>query len=125
MIFVNYIFVFLLQKFGVHFIIMSEALGEKEKLRLKVVRLHNQSHNDNTIARKLKVSPKFVHNTLRKLNDIRSIKDRPRSGRPRKLTVYDKIRLVKEVKGRERQSTRKIAAIFKTSKSEKISQVYG
>jgi len=102
---------------------MSGALDEKEKLRLRVVRLPNQSHNDNTIARKLKVSPKFVHNTLRRLNDIGSIKDRPRSGRPRKLTVNDKKRLVKEVKGHERRSTRKIAAIFKTSKSEKISHV--
>ena len=99
---------------------MSGVLDEKEKLRLKVVRLHNQNLNDNTITRKLKVTPKFVSNTLLKLNDIGSIKDRPRSGRPSKLTASDKKRLVKQAKGHERRSSRKIAATFKTSESEKI-----
>jgi len=101
---------------------MSGVLDEKEKLRLKVVRLSNQGHNDNTIARKLKVTPKFVRSTIRRLNAIGSIKDRPRSGRPRKLTAADTKRLVNEVKGHERRSTRKVAATFKTSKSEKISR---
>ena len=100
--------------------IMSEVLKEKEKLRLKVARLHNQSLNDDTVARKLKVTPEFVRNTLLRLNDIGGIKDRPRSGRPSKLTASDKKRLVKQAKGHERRSTRKIAATFKTSKSEKI-----
>ena len=102
---------------------MSGALTENQKLRLKIVRLHNENRNEYNIARKLHVCPKFVHYTICRLNDIGSIKDRPRSGRPRKLTILDKKRLVKEVKGHERRSTRKIAATFKTSKSEKISHV--
>ena len=101
---------------------MSGALTENQKLRLKIVRLHNENRNEYNIARKLHVCPKFVHYTICRLNDIGSIKDRPRSGRPRKLTILDKKRLVKEVKG-HRRSTRKISATFKTSKSEKISHV--
>ena len=69
---------------------MSGALTENQKLRLKIVRLHNENRNEYNIARKLHVCPKFVHYTICRLNDIGSIKDRPRSGRPRKLTILDK-----------------------------------
>ena len=57
---------------------MSGALTENQKLRLKIVRLHNENRNEYNIARKLHVCPKFVHYTICRLNDIGSIKDRPR-----------------------------------------------
>ncbi len=101
---------------------MSTELNEKEKLRLKVVRLRNEGHSKETIARKLKVSLKIVRNTLSRLNEIGSVKDRLRSGRPHKLDESDQKRLVKAVKGHERRSTRKTAATFKTAKSGRVSK---
>ena len=53
---------------------MSGALTENQKLRLKIVRLHNENRNEYNIARKLHVCPKFVHYTICRLNDIGSIK---------------------------------------------------
>ena len=44
---------------------MSGALTENQKLRLKIVRLHNENRNEYNIARKLHVCPKFVHYTIR------------------------------------------------------------
>jgi transposase len=101
---------------------MASELSDQEKSRLKVLRLRDEGHTPKSIARKLKVSPKFVRNTIDRMREIGSIKDRPRSGRPRKLKAGDEVRLVKTVKGHERRSTRKTAATFKTSKSEKISK---
>ena len=100
---------------------MSKDLTEKEKKRLKVVRQWKSGRSELAIARKLDVTPKFVTGTLDRLIDIGSVKDRPRTGRPCKLSESDRKRLVKAVKGRERRSTRKTAATFKT-KSGKVSK---
>ncbi len=101
---------------------MSKELTEKEKKRVKVVRLWNKGHSHEAIARKLEVSPKFVRGTIDRLTDIGGVADRPRTGRPRKLSESDRKRLVKGVKGRERRSTRKTAATFKSTKSGRVSK---
>jgi transposase len=99
---------------------MSEKLTDLEKKRLKVIRLHGEGHSQGAIQRKLGVSPKFIKNTLNRFNETGGVKDRPRSGRPQRLSSEDKKRLVKAVKGRERQSLRKTAATFKTVKSGRV-----
>ena len=101
---------------------MATPLSDKEKLRLRVVRLRDEGHAQKAISRKLKMSTKFVKETINRLKEIGSVKDRPRSGRPLKLNANDQKRLVKEVKGRERRSVRKTAATFKTSKSGRVSK---
>lgn len=101
---------------------MTTQLSRQELLRLKVVRLKTEGHTLTAIARKLKVSPKFARNAISRMKSIGSIKDRLRSGRPRKLDAKDQERLVKEVKGRERRSLRKTAATFKSSKSGRVSK---
>jgi transposase len=99
---------------------MSIQLSEREKVRVKILDLHDKRFSNKAIARQLNVAPTTVATTLRRNIETGSIKDRPRPGRPRKIEGEAVKRLVKRVKGRERQSTRKTAASFKATKGQRV-----
>lgn len=101
---------------------MATQLNEKEKLRLKMVKLRAEGHTNQYIAKKLKVTLKVVRYTFSRLKETGSIKDRLRPGRPHKLNEGDIKRLVKGVKGRERRSTRKTSSTFKSTISGRVSK---
>lgn len=99
---------------------MAELLTEKEKERFKAQQLHSKGKSDGYIAAHLNKSKKWVKRVLERFEELGTFKDRPRKGRPKKLTPRDQNRLVNQVKGKARQSLRKTSASFKTSKKEKV-----
>src|SRR4051794_15918491 len=80
---------------------MASPILTREKKRLQVVKLAQEGSSQKYIARKLSVDTKYVRRTLNKIYNIGSIKDRPRTGRPRKLNDKSRNQLVKSMKGRE------------------------
>ena len=101
---------------------MSARLTEREKLRVNVIKLHEKGFSNSAITRKLNTTLGLVKRTLDKVLTMGSVKDEPRSGRPRQVEGAAAKRLVNQVKGRERASTRKTAAVFKVRKNEKVSR---
>lgn len=101
---------------------MSDKLSPQEKVRLKVIQLHGKGLSNSTIARRLSIDTRTVQYTIQRFNESGSVKDRARTGRPKKLSAGDRARLLKKVKGRERQSSRKTSASFKSTKSGKVSK---
>jgi transposase len=97
---------------------MVKQLGRTERRRLAAFKLHHQGKSTGAIARKLKASPHFVRNAVSRLEETGSVYDRPRSGRKPALAGIERERLVKKVKGRKRQSTRKTVAQLKSKMSK-------
>lgn len=99
---------------------MSYKFSERENVRFDIVKLHQRGFSNKSIARRLEVAPLTVRRAIYRFEETRSFKDRERSGRPQKVTESVRQRLVNKVRGRDRQSTRKTAASFKTGKGEKL-----
>jgi transposase len=101
---------------------MSEALSGRQKVRVNVIKLHGRGLTNKSIARQLKIDVRTVRNTIKLFEETGAVIDRARLGRKKKITAGDRARLLKRVKGRERQSTRKTAASFTTTRSGKVSK---
>jgi len=100
---------------------MTSTLTEKEKERFKAYKLLTQGKKKSVVATKLNNSLSWVKRTKRRFELTGSFKDKSRSGRPKKVTPSEAKRLVKKVKGKRRQSTRKTAREFRTLSGEKVS----
>ena len=100
---------------------MTSTLTEKEKERFKAYKLLTQGKKKSVVATKLNKSLSWVKRTKRRFELTGSFKDKSRSGRPKKVTPSEAKRLVKKVKGKRRQSTRKTAREFRTLSGEKVS----
>lgn len=101
---------------------MTSLLTEKEQLRFRAQKLHSEGKSDVYIANRLSKTIKWVKRCLKRFEELGTFKDRPRKGRPKKLTPRDQARLVKAVKGKPRRSLRKTSTSFETSKKEKVSR---
>lgn len=100
---------------------MTSPLTEKEQERFKAYKLLTQGKTKSVVATKMHRSLSWVKNVKRKFEGTGTFKDNSRSGRPKKVTPSEVSRLVKKVKGKRRQSTRKVAGEFRTRKGEKLS----
>jgi transposase len=100
---------------------MSGDLSAIQQLRFKAVKLHGEHYAEKEIARKCKMDVPWVRKALRRFNELGHFGNRPGQGRKEKLTDSDRTRLVKKVKGKQRQSTRKTANTFKTKKGQSLS----
>lgn len=100
---------------------MTSALPEKEQERFKAYKLLTQGKKNSVVATKMHRSLSWVKNVKRRFEGTGSFKDKRRSGRPKKVTPSEVKRLVKKVKGKRRQSTRKVAREFRTRSGEKFS----
>lgn len=99
---------------------MAQNLTAREAERLRAVQLRDKGFSEYVIAVRLKRDVRWVQRTFRRLRETGSVKDRPRSGRRKKMSAADIKRLKRQVKGKERKSIRKAAASFKTSKGLRV-----
>lgn len=100
---------------------MTSELTEVERERFEAYKLHEKGKSNKFIAAKFKKSVRWVQRTTKRFRNFGTFKDRPRSGRPAKVTGRDQARLVKAVKGKRGQSLRKTARSFKTQAGDRIS----
>lgn len=101
---------------------MATLLSDKERERFQAHRLLSQGRSIKFVATKLHRDTHWVLRTERRFEELGNFKDRPRSGQPKRLNSRDKKRLVKQVKGHERRSTRKMALSFKTKDKRNVSR---
>jgi transposase len=101
---------------------MANLLNDKERERFRAHQLLQQGRSTKFVANTLKRDTKWVRRTERRFEELGSFKDRPRTGQPKKLSSRDSERLVKQVKGKERRSTRKVALSFKSKDNKKVSR---
>jgi transposase len=99
---------------------MAKLPTEKERERFKAHQLLSQGKSIKFVANKLHRDTKWVRRTERRFEELGNFKDRARSGQPKKLNSRDTKRLVKQVKGKERRSIRKMALSFKTKDKKKV-----
>ena len=92
---------------------MTELLSEKERERFRAHNLLSEGKSEKFVAAKLKKSVRRVRRQQIRFEESGNFEGRPRKGAPKKLDDRDVKRLVKEVKGKERKSTRKKATFFK------------
>ena len=101
---------------------MSELLTEKERERFRAHKLLQEGKSELFVATKLKRDIKWVRRQKNRFEELGSFKDRPRKGRPKSLDTRDTERLVKQVKGKERKSTRKMSYSFQTKDKVSVSR---
>lgn len=99
---------------------MTLLLTDKEKERFRAHQLLTQGKSENFVAKKLGRDVQWIKRTEKRFKELGSFQDRPRPGQPTKMTEGDKKRLVKQVQGKKRKSTRKVSATFQTKKHEKL-----
>lgn len=99
---------------------MSDLLTEREKERFKAHKLLDRGLTVKEVARRMHKEPRWVRRLKERFEELGSFRDRPRSGQPTKMTPQDKVRLIKEVRGKERKSIRKVAKQFKTKDHGKV-----
>ena len=85
-------------------------MGRKKSLsptkRAKIVTLFNDAKlSKKAIARRENIDPKTVHRCLVKFESTGSYRDAPRSGRPAKLTIRDKRKLIRILEIDRRRSS--------------------
>jgi transposase len=99
---------------------MTQLLSEKEEERFRAHQLLSKGRSEKTVANILKKDVKWVRRQERRFEELGNFKDKPRSGQPKKLDSRDTARLVKQVKGKECKSTRKMASSFKTKDKRSV-----
>ena len=99
---------------------MTQLLSEKERERFRAHQLLSKGKSEKTVANILKKDVKWVCRQERRFEELGNFKDKPRSGQPMKLDYRDTALLMKQVKGKERKSTRKMASSFKTKDKKSV-----
>lgn len=94
---------------------MSALPTERERERFEAHKLLHEGKTVKEVARRLKKTPRWVERQEERFEELGTFKDRPRSGQPPKFTETDRSRLIRNVKGKERRSTRKMAKQFQTT----------
>lgn len=100
------------------------ASGKKlnEEQRWRVIHLSSELHlSQRQIAKRMQISQKTVNHVLKKYRDTASVKERPRTGRKRKISAKDEKRIVKLA--RKEKSASEIARIHNLESAQKISEI--
>ncbi len=84
-----------------------------EEDRWKVITYHNDGMSCAEIARRTCFNYQFVEATVTRHQELRSVSDRARSGRPRKRTLTVSQEITKLAKAKRHRSTRRVARIAK------------
>ena len=85
---------------------MEELTTEK---RWRIMQLSDMGYGPRAIERELKIPHQTASFAIRRHQEMGSVDDRPRSGRPPKLNPSAKKRIVELTRGKRRLSTRKVA----------------
>lgn len=79
--------------------------------RAAIMCLHQEGKRLSEIARLLNLDPSNVRRTVNSYQNVDSLEDRPRSGRPRSARTTGNVRKIRDrLKGKKRWSSRKLAA---------------
>ncbi len=101
---------------------MAQLLTEKEQERFRAHKLLSEGKSEKVVAARLGRDVQWVKREEKRFKELGTFKDRAREGAPKKMTARDEARLLKQVQGQERKSTRKVAATFQTKDHKQISR---
>lgn len=100
-------------------------MGKNKKLSVEtrafIIILHNQGKSNRAIASELKISRRTVDYNVNKYASTKSLRDRKRSGRPRKTTIAEDKRIVLISKRDRRLTGPEIAAQINLSRDLPVS----
>jgi len=90
--------------------------------RQSIITLHRQGYTPCRIARELHLARTTVHRWINRHSSDGSLLDATRTGRPSKITPKHKGKIVALMKGKERTSVRKVAAVLEGNNIATVSR---
>lgn len=109
------VFVLLLCKILANLVLFESIMNTKEK-RGAVIALKNENFTPAEIAKHLKMNLKTVYNQIKRFDELGTLEDRPKSGRPVTATTPANVQVIKKRIQRNSQlSMRKMAKDLKIS----------
>ena len=94
----------------------------RQERRVQVVSMKDAGMSNKDIASKTGLTVRGIQKIFKNVKQTKSFKDRPRNGRPQKLTVRNKRQIIRMIKKKEATTATKISKTLKTHHNIQVSR---